>query len=114
MVSISDIQVRADISPTFMAHSSTASQNLQLSGLEGSFFKIHADHLQKVDHYLVWLPEQTSLATCRKMLEGLEHLGLACKRRIPPHRFAARFANELDVKAFCAKLKLEDTTKLGR
>lgn len=36
-----------------------------------------------------------------------------CKRRAPPHRFAARFAQQSDLQACCRRRKLKDTSPFG-
>ena len=117
LVAITEVQVRADISSTFWLHSHVAQKDLQISGAEGSFFKVHLDSqadFAMADHFLVWLPDHTALDDGRRGLEGLEHLGLVCKRKSAPHRFAARFATQSNAQALCAKHKLEDTSDLGR
>ena len=117
LVAISEVQVRADISTSFMAHDHVVRQILRVSGESGSFFKIHASSQSEhamLEQTLVWLPEFTSLDSARSMLEGLDHLGVVCKRRAPPHRFAARFATKEDSQAFCKKHRLEDLSGYGR
>ena len=117
LVGISEIQVRSDISSTFLAHSNLAERILRLSGVDGTFFKVHANSqadFAMVDTHLVWLPDHTTLASGRQMLEGLSHLGFVCKRRVEPHRFAARFASQPDAQTFCKKHSLEDLTGYGR
>lgn len=67
----------------FLAHATLAERILQLSGVDGTFFKVHADSqadFAMVDTFLVWLPDHTTLAAGRPLLEGLAHLGLVCKR----------------------------------
>ncbi|CAE7253927.1 unnamed protein product, partial [Symbiodinium sp. CCMP2456] len=73
-----------------------------------------ADKREIRDPVLVWLPESTSLERARSMLDGMEHLGIVCKRRRPPHRFAARFATTEHLQTFCKKHALEDISALGR
>ena len=116
LVGISEVQVRSDISNTFLAHTNLAKSILQLSGLDGTFFKVHADSqadFAMVDTFLVWLPDHTTLAAGRQLLDGLSHLGLVCKRRSAPHRFAAKFASQKDAQAFCQKHSFE-LTSYGR
>ena len=91
LLSISEVQIRADISSTFLAHEHFGQQILRASGAHGTFFKVHASQadFSLQEPVLVWLPESTSLERARSMLDGMENLGIVCKRRRPPHRFAA-------------------------
>ena len=63
-LALAEVQVRSDISSTFLAHTNLAKSILQLSGLDGTFFKVHADSqadFAMVDTFLVWLPDHTTL-----------------------------------------------------
>ena len=117
LLSISEVQIRSDISSTFLAHAQYAQQILKASGAHGTFFKVHSSSqadFSLQEPVLVWLPESTSLERACSMLEGLERLGILRRRRRPPHRFAARFATKEHLQIFCKKHSLEDISGYGR
>ena len=93
------MQVRSDIFTVFIAHENMVQKILRISGESGTFFKFitAAKTIKPSSSNCLLVARQHFSTRGQKMLEGMDHLGLVCKRKIAPHRLRVRFATQQDL-----------------